>query len=122
MYAENIGVLRMEKCQFKGHKDSELGGAFFGEGMGKLEVIDSSFYNNYAQGYGGAMYLKNSDEVWINGTDFDNNRVDFANQSSVGGCIYAENSNSFGLFGTKIYNSEAYIKGGALFLLSVMKL
>lgn len=70
----NVGKFTLDGVTVSG-STGEYGGALYAANDGELEIIDSTFENNYATNNGGAVYIYNSDNATISGSTFTNNET-----------------------------------------------
>ena len=91
----------IENCTFKGNY-AQYGGAIY-MGAGVLNVTDSTFLNNSAYNYGGAIACEYIGDIFISKSKFYNSK----SIDDAGGCIYVKSSNRLSVNEVDIVNSSS---------------
>ena len=115
---DDYTVVELDSCTFTtngtGSLASGKGGAVTINNGVVLTDLGSTFEENYAANYGGALYADNC-EVYLEDSVFDANYVDRSFASPIsGGAIYAEDLTDFEITGATFTDNVAYLYGGAI--------
>lgn len=121
----STGSLNISNTEFSNNNSSQGGGAI--ENLGRFILKDSSFENNYAKHFGGALFTEHSGSISISNAKFINNcaheeggaifiqdgRDKFSVDSSVEG-IHASNYTKVDINNSKFINNASKNNGGAI--------
>lgn len=121
VYASGSKKIQVLESKFLNHTDSEAGGAFYVEKVEEFIAKKCEILDNQAQVYGGAMYFMKTENILIQESDFEHNILNVKQKESKGGCMYIKEANDVQILKSNIKNSKAFLKGGALYLNSVLQ-
>ncbi|MTB02598.1 MAG: hypothetical protein F2535_07830, partial [Actinobacteria bacterium] len=106
--SNNDGKFTLDGVTVSGSTGS-YGGALYAANDGELEIIDSTFENNFTTHKGGAVYIYNDDDATISGSTFTNNEALYD-----GGAIYGQSVHNVTIVDCTLTGNSAGDDGGGL--------
>jgi hypothetical protein len=102
---QHDGNAKLDDVSISG-SEGAYGGALYAGNSGNLEIVNSSFYGNYASDNGGAVYAYNYGSVTISNSSFTNNET-----SAAGGALFTSTNVSGTISLTDSVFSSNYSNG-----------
>ena len=120
VYSKSAASMNFTECDFTSNVSSDNGGACWLTTTGKTTFSDCDFDGNKTEGQlGGAFYINSTGIVDIDGGVIENS---YAGGANGGGAFYISGAAQIDITGTQIKNNQAKNAGGAIWISAAAKL